>query len=307
MKLNRRGFFQVMAAGTATALTSQPAQASDQAQASNPNSIGMLVDTTECIGCRKCEFACDMANNLTGQPVKAFEDMKVYDRERRMSENAFTVVNRYANPEDSNRPIYVKSQCMHCLKPGCTSACLVGALRVGDNGAVVYDARKCLGCRYCMVACPFQVPMYEYDDPLTPRVRKCEFCHTRLEEGKLPACAEMCPPMALTFGTREELLKLAHKKIESNPDRYIDHVYGEKEVGGTSWLYLASREFEKTGFLKLGEGAVPSLTEPIQHAIFKLGLPPLALYGLLGAMMWTYRNGDEYIDPGESEETDPSA
>ncbi|NUN96571.1 MAG: 4Fe-4S dicluster domain-containing protein [Candidatus Omnitrophica bacterium] len=294
MKVSRRGFFQVLGLGAAGAVASPDRSDASSPSASLGEGMGMLVDTTECIGCRKCEYACDHAHELTGQPPSAFEDLSTLDTPRRMDEDSFTVVNRYPNPDNPEKPISVKIQCMHCLRPACTSACLVGALQVAENGAVVYEAWKCLGCRYCMVACPFGVPTYEYHEPFTPQVRKCTFCHERVtHEGKIPACAEMCPPMALTFGQRSELLELAHKKIADNPERYINHVYGEHEVGGTSWLYLAPREFEELGFLKLGPGALPSLTEPIQHAIFKFGIPPLTLYGLLGAMMWAYRNGDD--------------
>jgi Fe-S-cluster-containing dehydrogenase component len=253
----------------------------------------MLMDITECIGCRKCEFACSQTNHLSDKTLKDFEDLSVYEKNRRMQADAFTVVNRFPNGENPEKPISVKIQCMHCLQPACASACIVGALELTASGAVVYDAWKCLGCRYCMVACPFQVPTYEYDDPLTPRVRKCTFCHERLVEGKIPACAEMCPPMALTFGKRSELLALAHQKIENHPGRYVNRVYGETEVGGTSWLYLAPKAFEELGFLNLESGSMPALTEPIQHAIFKFGIPPLMLYGLLGAVMWAYRNGDD--------------
>ncbi len=292
MKVSRRGFFQALGLGAANAVT--PPSPTKAASLDPPvgEGMGMLVDATECIGCRKCEYACDQANHLTDQPPGAFEDLSILDRERRMDEDSFTVVNRYPNPDNPEKPISVKFQCMHCLRPACASACLVGALRVAEHGAVVYDAWKCLGCRYCMVACPFGVPAYEYSDPVTPRVRKCMFCHDRVKEGKIPACAEMCPPMALTYGKRSELLKLAHQKIADHPGRYLDHVYGEHEVGGTFWLYLAPRDFEELGLPNLGPGALPSLTEPIQHAIFKFGIPPLTLYGLLGAMMWVYRTGD---------------
>jgi formate dehydrogenase iron-sulfur subunit len=305
MKLDRRDFLHFLSASAAASLAGS-ATAASQHGAPTPSSegVGMLVDTTECIGCRKCEFACDQSNHLTGNSVEAFEDPAVFDRDRRMTDKSFTVVNRVPNPEDTRRPTYIKTQCMHCLRPACTSACLVGALRTAENGSVVYDAWKCLGCRYCMVACPFQVPTYEYDNPLNPRVMKCTFCHERVvNEGGIPACAEMCPPMALTFGKRSELITLAHEKIDTQPHRYINRVYGEHEAGGTSWLYLAPREFEDLGFLKLGTTAMPSLTEPIQHAIFKFGLPPLTLYGLLGAMMWAYRNDDSPSD-NEHEEGD---
>jgi Fe-S-cluster-containing dehydrogenase component len=182
---------------------------------------------------------------------------------------------------------------MHCLKPACASACIVGALRRQETGAVTYDAWKCMGCRYCMVACPFQVPAYEYDNALTPTVRKCTFCFERVKnEGGVPACAEICPPMCLTFAKRSELLVLARNKIQENPSRYAPQIYGEHEVGGTSWLYLTPRPAGELGFLKLGGTPVPQLTESIQHSVFKFGLPPLFLFGVLGAAMKTFARSD---------------
>ena len=249
----------------------------------------MLVDTTECIGCRKCEWACAQANQLTDYPLEAYEDDDVFDHPRRMTEDAFTVVNRYPGAAESETPAYVKAQCMHCLKPACVSACLVGALQKQPNGAVTYDAWKCIGCRYCMVACPFQVPAYEYNDAVTPRVRKCTFCFERVEkEGKMPACAEMCPPMCLTFAKRNELIKLAHEKIQSNPDRYVDHVYGENELGGTAWMYLTARPASELGVPEFDNKPIPEYTEPLQHSLFKFGLPPAMLFGVLTAAMKTF-------------------
>jgi Fe-S-cluster-containing dehydrogenase component len=270
----------------------------DQAQsASTPvgsDGVGMLVDTTLCIGCRKCEWACSQANATSDFPLERFEDPTVFDAQRRMTASAFTVVNRYPNPNEPERPVFVKFQCMHCVRPACVSACLVGALQTRENGVVTYDAWKCMGCRYCMVACPFQVPAYEYENAFTPRVRKCTFCFERVtQEGKVPACAEICPPMCLTFGKRAELIGLAHEKLGAHPDRYLPHVYGEDEVGGTGWLYLAGRDFAQIGFLALGEEPVPELTETLQHGIFKFGIPPLMLYGLLGLAMWSYREGKD--------------
>jgi Fe-S-cluster-containing dehydrogenase component len=230
---------------------------------------------------------------LTGKPLEAFEDKTVFDRDRRMSDTAYTVVNRIPNPDSSEKPTYVKTQCMHCLDPACVSACLVGSLTLNDTGAVTYDAWKCIGCRYCMVACPFEVPTYEFLNPLTPQVRKCDFCFDRVKnEGKIPACAEMCPPMCLSFGKYTEVLKQAHTKIKNDPDRYIDHVYGETELGGTSWLYLAGRDFKELGFQTFGPETIPSLTETIQHNVFKYGIPPVMLFGLLSASMWAIKGKD---------------
>ena len=190
-------------------------------------------------------------------------------------------------------PIYVKANCLHCNEPACVSACLVGAFRKLEDGPVVYDAWKCMGCRYCMVACPFQIPTYEYDNLLTPQVRKCTLCANEGNpyKGGVPACVQKCPTDCLTYGKRSELLARAHAKIEEQPDVYSDHIYGEHEVGGTSWLYLGPKahSFEQLGFLNLGSSPPPMRTERIQHGIFKYFIPPLAWYGLLGAMMWVSR------------------
>jgi len=289
--MNRRAFLGAAGAGVVGGiLLPNPAGASESLALGG---MGMLVDTTDCIGCRKCEFACAQENHLTDAPVEAYEDESVFAASRRMDAEAYTVVNRYPNPANLERPIHVKLQCMHCLEPACESACLVGALRREVNGAVSYDANKCMGCRYCMVACPFQVPAYEYDNAFTPKVQKCSLCFERIsQDGRIPACAEMCPPMCLTFGKRSELLQLARDKIAADPERYEDRIYGEHEAGGTSWLYLAARPFDELGFLDVGDTPAPRLTETIQHSIFKFGALPAMLFGLLGVAMRTFGGSD---------------
>jgi len=258
-----------------------------------PDAVGVLVDTTLCIGCRKCEQACAERHEL---PDRSFEDMTVFDEPRRPDEGAYTVVNKYY-PENkaSGRPgrphTFVKFQCMHCLDPACASACITGALSKQKSGPVIYNVSKCIGCRYCMMACPFQIPAYEYDRALVPRVRKCTFCFeyiTKLprDKGGLPACAEVCPMEVMSFGKRSDLLELARWKIKNNPGKYLDHIFGEHEVGGTSWLYLAADPLEKLGFPKLGSKAPPRLTEAIQHGVFQGFAPPLVFFGILGGFMW---------------------
>jgi formate dehydrogenase iron-sulfur subunit len=249
-------------------------------------SYGVLVDTTACIGCRKCEWACNQANGLPVQSVETFEDRSVFAAMRRPDTQHYTVVNRFPGASRADRPSFVKAQCMHCQDPACCSACLVGALEKRPDGAVTYAPWRCMGCRYCMVVCPFQVPAYEYGNALAPQVRKCSFCHDRIAgTGKLPACVEICPPQCLTFGRRGELLELAHARIGSAGGRYVPHVYGEREVGGTSWLYLASAEFSELGLPVLGDAAPPRLTEALQHGVFKGFMPPLALFAVLVAAM----------------------
>jgi len=273
-------------AGLGTGGLARLAEAVAPSQTPSHQSMGVLVDIPNCIGCRKCEFACRQNAGFECPPIETFDDKSVFETQRRPGPADYTVVNRFDNPGDAGKPAYVKANCLHCNDPACASACIVGAFQKQENGAVTYDAWKCMGCRYCMVACPFQIPAYEYDNALTPQVRKCTFCFDRVtKEGDVPACVKICPQDCLTFGKREELLKIAHDRIAAHPDRYIDHVYGETEVGGTSWLYLSSLPFEKLGFLTLGSTPPPRLTESVQHGIFKNFFPPLALFALLGLIM----------------------
>lgn len=228
---------------------------------------GVLVDTTLCIGCRRCEWACNEWNKNPNRPIKEFEasvneKKSVFDKVRRTHAGNFTVVNRFKSSKDG-KPIYVKRQCMHCEEPGCLSSCFVDAYRKTDEGSVLYNPHVCIGCRYCMLACPFDVPAYEYHDALNPQITKCTMCYDRItNEGFVPACVEICPAGVMRFGKREDLINLAHEKIRSNPGKYVDHVYGEHEVGGTSWLYLSSVPFDQLGFrTDVGKTPIPKLSK----------------------------------------------
>jgi Fe-S-cluster-containing dehydrogenase component len=290
MEIDRRCFLKLSGLTATSAVMGTKASLASTEQGSLDENYGCLVDTTLCVGCRKCEEACNQRHRLP-EPEESFEELTVLENERRMDETSYTVVNKYY-PKDigtltwRQRPSFVKFQCMHCNDPSCVSACIVGALTKESNGAVVYDVKKCIGCRYCMVACPFQVPAYEYDNALTPHVRKCTFCFDYIKDGGLPACAQLCPREVMTFGKKKNLLALARWKIKNNPGKYVDHIYGEHEVGGTSWLYLASEPFEAIGFPKLGKKAPPRLTESIQHGLFQYFAAPIGLYAVLGGIMW---------------------
>ena len=290
MYLDRRSFLGVVGAAVGTAAVGSKEAEAAREPKTPPDPYGCLVDTTLCVGCRKCELACNQVNNLP-EPDVPFDDLQVLDEKRRPNAKAYTVINRYftGRLDERNRltPSFVKVQCMHCQDPACVSACIVGALTKKDNGAVHYDVSKCIGCRYCMVACPFQIPAYEYSKPLTPEVRKCTFCFERISKtGGKPGCADICPVEAMTFGKRSDLLKLARQKIAADPGRYINRIYGEHEVGGTSWLYLASEPFQKLGFLDLPTQPMPHLTETIQHGVFSYLWAPLTLFGVMGLAMW---------------------
>ncbi|WP_338669660.1 4Fe-4S dicluster domain-containing protein [Pseudodesulfovibrio methanolicus] len=287
MTISRRGFLG--AVGIAGAASTMPGTAQAWQSKAPPDPYGCLVDLTRCVGCRKCEQACKEVNDLP-EPAVKFDDLTVLDAKRRPDQNTFTVINRYytgrIDERDKLVPTFVKVQCMHCQDPACVSACITGALTKKDNGAVHYDVNKCIGCRYCMAACPFEIPAYEYDRPILPRVRKCTFCFERIsKEGGKPGCASICPVEAITFGRRSELLTLARGRIEGDPGKYIDHIYGEREVGGTSWLYISNVEFGKVGFQKLPTRPMPQTTETIQSSLFSYLWSPLALFGVLGAVM----------------------
>jgi Fe-S-cluster-containing dehydrogenase component len=294
MDQDRRRFLQLMGLAGCTALLDAPGASASEKVQSDHDAVGVLVDTTYCVGCRKCEWACRDSNAMPNEELASYENAALLAEPRRPDASLYTVVNAYPRDAATETPDFVKFQCMHCLDPACASACIVGALRKDQRGPVSYDADKCIGCRYCMVACPFQIPAYEYDEPLTPRVMKCTLCFEKtMAGGERPACVAMCPEGCLIYGRRTDLLDFAHRRIAERPDRYLDHVYGEREVGGTSWLYLSALPMTELGYPELSFASVCPLTEKVQHGIFKNFFPPLALYALLGGIMWLNRKGGD--------------
>jgi Fe-S-cluster-containing dehydrogenase component/Ni/Fe-hydrogenase subunit HybB-like protein len=284
---NRRDFLKTLGVITATTACAGSASAYSESghAAAAVDGVGVLVDTTLCVGCRLCEYACKQSNHLPCESLESFSDMSVFKEMRRPSPVSLTVINEW-KPADGGKPVYAKVNCMHCNRPACVSACIVGAMEKQPGGQVTYDADKCIGCRYCMEACPFQIPAYEYDNAFSPQIRKCQLCfQERTSKGKVPACVEACPREALVFGKRAELLQLAHETIAKHPGEYVNHVYGEKEVGGTAWMYLSRVPFEELSFVKLGNEPVISTTEAIQHALFRVGAAPFGLFATLGATM----------------------
>lgn len=287
--MDRRAFMR--AAGTMAALTiSGRALGSSHGHAASslsPDRMGVLVDLTRCVGCRRCEWACSDANGNPHAGLDACDDTSVFADRRAPTATEFCIVNRLEPPEGTDAKVFPKVQCMHCEYPPCVSACLVGAMQKDPTGPVTYDASKCIGCRYCMMACPFERLAYEYESRFTPRVRKCELCKHRTKDGLVPACVEICPVEALQYGRREDLLRIAHERIATRPDVYVDHVYGEREAGGTSWLYLSATPFEQIaslGFPALGHRSPAHRTESIQHGVFKWGAAPVVLAALLATL-----------------------
>lgn len=283
MPENRRTFIKNLLAISATAAEFSfiPKTINAKEVTLSKNRKGVLVDTTACIGCRKCEWACKKEHNLKHDKFENFNPGTISEVNRRPDYENLTVVNRIPNSDDT-----IKIQCMHCEEPACVSACIVGAITKNDLGAVTWDTSKCIGCRYCMVACPFQIPAFEYHKALDPKIVKCDFCVDRISNGKLPACSNICPTEALLYGDREELIKIAEQRIKNHPEKYYNHIFGKEEVGGTSFMYLAEKDLVDDVFPKLKNSPAPGVSESIQHGLFAYFIPPVAVYALLGGIMW---------------------
>jgi formate dehydrogenase iron-sulfur subunit len=250
------------------------------------NQVGILVDTTKCIGCRQCQVACQAKNNLPPLPDK-IPARETYPEQ--LSATALTHVEFYQTGENAGAPVFtsIKRQCMHCLEPACAAVCPVAAIVKTPQGPVTYDAEKCLGCRYCMAACPFNVPKFEWDSA-NPRIVKCSMCADRIAEGKLPACVEACPAGALKFGPRKELVAEAQARIAGTPDKYVPYIYGLSQVGGTSVMYLANVPFEQLGLnMNLPESAMPELTLQVMDKVPGVAIGVALLMG--GVAWWRGR------------------
>ena len=281
MSISRRKFLSIVGAAGMTATVGKTSQAATNKHFKGyPNSTGVLHDTVRCIGCRRCEAACNKVNELPA-PDKPFEDLSVLEQKRRTTSKSYTVVNQ-TQGSDSSKKTFIKKQCNHCLEPACASVCFVAAFTKTPEGAVTYNPSVCVGCRYCMVACPFEIPAYEYDQAYSPRIMKCTMCYPRIKKGLLPGCVQACPTEALTYGKRDDLLKIARNRIQTHPDQYIDHIYGEKEMGGTSWLYLAGVPFSQLGLREdLGEKPAPEFTSGALSIVpMVVGLWPVLLTGI---------------------------
>lgn len=245
----------------------------------NPKPKALLIDITKCIGCKQCETTCKEVHGFpTDKPTPVLSDA------------AFTIVEERAEGK------YVRRMCQHCEEPSCASACPVAALKKSPLGPVAYDKSKCIGCRYCMIACPYQVPKYQWSK-LAPYVAKCDMCIDRVAKGQQTACAEACPVQATIFGDRDEMLREARKRLAENP-AYVQHIYGSDELGGTSVFYISDVDFERLGF------AVPVSEQPLpklSHAA--LGdVPTVVTIGgsLLAGLYWiTQRRQDVLAAEGK--------
>jgi len=253
----------------------------------------ILTDTTRCVGCEKCVVACKQANSLPADTPRRWK-RRIDD----LSSTRFTTLERRPGGR------FVRKQCRHCLEPACVSACIVGALQKQPDGAVTYDPELCMGCRYCMVACPYSIPRYDWEQSV-PYLRKCDMCYQRVQDGEQPACVAACPSKATIFGDRDQLLAEAHRRIKAEPARYLDRVWVEHEVGGTSVLYISDISLDFLGNLpELGEAPLPPLT---WAALSKVPSLVLGVGGLMAGVWWVSERRIKLAKEAEGEVSDKPA
>jgi Fe-S-cluster-containing dehydrogenase component len=312
MAIDRRALIKSLAVGgTAVAAGVAPAVAAVR-KAAPPGAMGMLYDATLCIGCKTCVVACKQANDM---PADTAGTDGLWDAPTDLNSKTKNIVKLYRDGEQES---FVKQQCMHCVDPGCASACMLHSLHKDEvTGVVMYDPTYCVGCRYCMMACPFNVPKFEFDKA-APKIVKCELCRHRIKDaavkgaggftrypaGQGPACCEVCPREAVIYGRRDELLSEAKRRIAAWPGKYYkDRVYGEFDGGGTQVLYLAQVPFDRIGLPDLGTQPVPETAYAVQEGIYyKVPfLAPVGLFAVLGAVIYRNRRA-ESVGAAEKED-----
>jgi formate dehydrogenase beta subunit len=284
VSLSRRDVLRSIGTGSiavaAGAATVAPARASSAHPKAPQDAIAMLYDATVCIGCKACVAACSTANGLIPDTTLSGG---LWQMPTDLNPQTKNIIMLYKETDGSGQS-FVKRQCMHCLDPACVAGCPFGALYKGAKGVVQWEGSKCIGCRYCEISCPFDVPRFEWTK-FNPKIVKCEFCNEqRLSGGKEPACTDVCPTHAVKFGTREELLREAKQRIEQNPGKYYqDRVYGEGDLGGTQVLYLSAVPFEKLGLPEVGTESRAHYGTKVHNVIYKGMAIPIAVYAILAA------------------------
>jgi Fe-S-cluster-containing dehydrogenase component len=255
--MDRRNFVKLL---SAMGMSSLPLSSSLADETKGQEELyGILIDLTRCVGCQNCSVVCAEANGLPEPDLDIMFESKIST-----SPSCYTVINSY---EIDGEEYYVKQQCMHCNQPACAAACPTQALEKTEKGPVIWDGDKCMGCRFCMVSCPFDIPKFEYDSA-NPRITKCIMCWERLNKGEQPVCVENCPEEAILFGKRREILDEANSRIYSDPSTYVHHIYGEHEVGGTSIIYISPVPFEQLGFrTDLGPKPYPEYTKTFLYSV----------------------------------------
>lgn len=274
MSIDRRTFFKAVGI-TGLTIMGFETSAAPGTENGEIEFYGILYDSNICIGCQACEKACAKAHDF---PVP--EDKPEAGVLRKTSESQRCVINSYETPEGE---VYVRNQCMHCNEPACVAACLTQAMHKTKEGPVIWREEKCMGCRYCMISCPFDVPKFDYQST-NPKIQKCDMCYDRIINGEVPVCVETCGD-ALFFGTRRELIAEARRRIAEWPEMYLENIYGERTAGGTGYLYLAPVAPDELGFdARIQNASYPSLTKSFLFSVPAVDvLVPSLLLGIHAA------------------------
>ena len=270
--VTRRDFLRTCGGtGLAVAATAAPIEARTPPEVPQ-DAVGMLYDTTLCIGCKACVAACSEGNDLV--PDTALSG-GLYQQPASLNSQTKNIIKLYQGEKEWS---FVKQQCMHCLDPACVSGCPFQALTKGDKGIVSWNPKQCIGCRYCEIVCPFKIPKWEWQK-FNPKIVKCQMCDHLLDKQSQPECTRVCPTGAVTFGRRDMLLDEAKRRVAESPGKYHeDRVYGEKDGGGTQVLYLSHVPFGKIGLPTLGENSLPSYGAKVHQLMTKFLLLPIVLY-----------------------------
>ncbi len=262
---------------------------------------GLLIDTTKCISCRACQVACKRQHHLEAEKTSFFLTTGYQNPVHRSSKTWNLITFNESTGPEGFRWEFGRRQCFHCVEPACVTACPVGALYKNNSGAVCYDESRCLGCRYCQIACPFNAPRFEWDKAM-PEIKKCDLCDDLIQFGEQPACSATCPTGAIMFGDRQALLREAKNRIAEAPDRYVNHVYGEKEVGGTCVLHLAAVPFEKMGYVS-GLPEKP-LARQIEKPMQAIPFAMTSMTAILGGLFWIIKRRDEVSEEEKNMDSD---
>jgi formate dehydrogenase iron-sulfur subunit len=248
---------------------------------------GVLVDLTRCIGCRGCQVACKEWNERSVKKTVMYGN---FTNPPKLNSECYTHI-RFYEADAGDGPVwhFAKDQCLHCREPACASACPVGALRKSQAGPVIYDFSRCIGCRYCMLACPFEIPKYEWESTW-PWIQKCSFCSERIRDGMTPACIQTCPTGTMYYDDYDKVVAEAKQRLSVHAGRYVNHIYGLEEAGGTSWIYLSPVSFEKIGFARISNMALPKLSwASLSHIPFSV----TGVAALLAGIAWFRNRGSK--------------
>lgn len=279
--LSRRRALQLLAgAGAVGTIAPADAAAADMHGTVRNDAVAMLFDTTRCIGCKACMAECNRVNDI--EPDTGRDGL--WQMPLQLNARTPNLIQFLAgdSPETES---FVKRQCMHCVDPACVAGCPFGALQKSDKGVVIWKGDQCIGCRFCEVACPFEIPKFEWDQ-LNPRIVKCEFCAPRLAQGLEPGCTTVCPVDAIVFGTRRDLLDEAHSRLATTPEKYHEsRVYGEHDGGGTQVLYLSHVPFADLGLPTLPRESNAHYATQYQRLLYKALMVPTLLYGALSTVI----------------------